>query len=944
MAILPDKIIQDYEFDAFINRVNSGAEKIISDSKFKLTTPDLPGLSFLIKLQVRVFEKALASSFAPIFIGKNAFSNGIKGIREAFESLQTLFSNPLQFLLDEGVNSTLEDFPFPLRLELGGASSGSLDLPLSDARDFSGYQTFDYNPVFNTNDLPEAGQYTTQQSSVDTIQFISISKITNTNNENPLLVGVSPGDPIQISDGVSVGNFTVSTVQDQGQNNSVRLGLKFVSSSLLTDVSAQTSIPGFSSPSIGFEKCQLVIKNFINPEGALKIPISALGLNIPLLENLTFVIGDFSQLKETSPTKKFVDRLSQETGLEFQDVFSGILTGNFPNIDFSKIQEESEAGIDESEEQSKIDLITVARFLEIGITNPCFLIGIILNYVKLLLLPIKVVINVLRGLGELISGPIRLIRTVIKGITDPLGLICDLVAIAFLEVLRPYIQNPLAAANITWQEALEDPNDPSRGLKPLISDMVCGMFRDKLKNFTPSQSFFQNLRNELEDNQVEELGPQITYDLRVDGLIPSEGQVSVNSENPSEIRNFKVSIFSNTVENATSALASLSPGDEFTFSFLDQIGKYRVSTKNFISDSDFPYFEIRVQPIPNLLEIASSKSDSQILVDGLNNDNLRSQLSIDNPDTEFLFILENYLPIKLIGVWEAIKGMIAIFGSLAQQVPSLLPAIVRGLFSNGNNNQSQSEVLALIESGDFDFTSLSIDSSIEVVNLIYGGGSDGQSFSFPQSYVDGLVYQSTDQSDGFSNRFSEESREALFEIVNNSPSFFEEPGIEQIFYDLGDSLSRENKAPVVFRKNLSTDPGRLTDLNPFLNRRRANEELLFRRNAPDKSEFYWGAYNLVDIGNTVKVLTSIMMLFGNQYYFSTSNINLSDRNITVYVNNDTGTGRRILYQGSILNALKKYYFISYPFEERIQYWSLRIYINRQMSLLSNYLLPSLKES
>jgi len=933
MAILPDKIIQDYEFEAFTKRVNEGAEKIISDPKFKLTTPDLPGLSFLIKLQVRVFEKSLASSFAPVFIGKKALSEGFSAIKEAFESLKTLFSNPLQFLLDEGVNSTLEDFPFPLRLELGSASSGTLDLPLSDARDFTGYQTFDYNPVFSSNSLPESGQYTSPQSNIIDMQSISISRTTNTNNKNELLVEVAPGDPIQISDGIVVGNFTVSTVQDQSSNDSVKLGLKFISSFLASEGSGQTSIPGFGTPSIGFEKCQLVVKNFIDPTGSLKIPISSLGLSIPLLEGLSFVIGDFSQLKETSPTKKFVDRLSQETGLEFQQVFSGILSGNFPSVDFAKIQAEAEADIESSEEQSKVDLITVARFLEIGATNPCFLIGVILNYVKLLLLPIKVVVNVLKGLGEKITGPIKLIQTIITGLTNPLKLICDLVSEAFLEVLRPYIEQPLIAANISWEEAKEDPNDSTRGLRPLISDMVCGNFNRKLKDYIPNQSFFDNLRNQLtglgDSNGVGVEGPQIPYDLKIDGLSPAEGQVSVNSPVASEIKNFKVSTFSNTVENATGLLASLSPGDEFTFSFADQSGKYRVSSKKFISNADSPYFEISVQSIPDVLDLASTKEDIQKLLDSLNLDTLKSQLSISNPDKEFLFIIEKYLPVKVVAVWEAIKGMIAIFGSLAQQVPSLLPAVVRGLFSNGNDGQSEAEILAAIESGEFDQTSTAIDSAIEVTNLLYGGGN-------AYSYRKGLVYQSTiaGSNGGF------QILDALNSIINNSP-YNVDPGIEDVFYDLGVSLTSSGKQPVVFKSKLSTKPGRSTEFNNMLNRK-VRKKLVFRKDAPSKSVFYWGAYNLNDVGNTVKVLSVIMQNLWYTDYFDKDKINLEKETLNVYINDDTGTGRKLLYSGNYLNALRKYKFEEYNLDKKIALYDLRIVINRQMDLLVNYLLPSLK--
>src|SRR5210317_943674 len=100
MPFLPDKILEEYEIEAFNKRVNDSAEGIISDSKFKLTTSNIPGLSLLIKIMIRTFEKSISASLFPLFIGKKALSEGFRGIKEAIESLFNIFKNPLQFLLD----------------------------------------------------------------------------------------------------------------------------------------------------------------------------------------------------------------------------------------------------------------------------------------------------------------------------------------------------------------------------------------------------------------------------------------------------------------------------------------------------------------------------------------------------------------------------------------------------------------------------------------------------------------------------------------------------------------------------------------------------------------------------------------------------------------------------------------------------------------------------
>ena len=56
MAILPDKILADAEIASFIGRVNTTADEIVGDSKFKIPNPSLPGLGLLIKLQIRYFS------------------------------------------------------------------------------------------------------------------------------------------------------------------------------------------------------------------------------------------------------------------------------------------------------------------------------------------------------------------------------------------------------------------------------------------------------------------------------------------------------------------------------------------------------------------------------------------------------------------------------------------------------------------------------------------------------------------------------------------------------------------------------------------------------------------------------------------------------------------------------------------------------------------------
>jgi len=932
MAVLPDKILEDYEIEAFVDRVNSSAEKIVSDPKFQISNPNLPGIGLLLKLQIRAFEKGLASAFAPVFLGKKALSEGFGGIKEAFEGIESIFNNPLQFLLDEGINSVLEEFPFPIRLEIGGGIAGSsvdrLKELLSDKKQtgdsFGSLKNFNYELVFNSSDLPQEGEITTIGSNVGEITSITVNAVTNTSESNDLIFNLKTGDKLQLSDDQFVGNFTVGSVSLNG-NNSVTLSLTLNSISEIERSSGNKTIPGFKNSVLSTER-NLLLRSFLDDDGRLKIPISVLGISLPLLSSLSVVLGDFSKLKDSSPTKKFVDRLSERSGLSFSEILSGIIEGKFPSIDFEKLQKDSLDGNNESEEKAKEDLTTLARLIQIGSSDPLFLIKILFNYIKLLLLPINVVVGVIKGLSDLITGPISLIKTVIKGLTNPRGLICDLVSKAFLQVLRPYIQNPILSIGLTWEESLNQPNSDGRGLEPLISDMVCGKFSRDLKNYTPNQSFFDNLKNSLPGDETQPVqGPTIPYNTVFNSQIPEEGEISVNSKDVNLITSFKISNFSNTVENSTGLLSSLNIGDEFTFSFSNFFAKYRISSKRFILDPGSSYFELGVQYIPSDLENARNKSIEDLQRDGINFQSLKSSLNVNNPDKTLLFIIERYLPIEMVAIWESIKGVIAIFGGLAQQVPSLLPAVIRSLFGL-NFGKSKQEILAKIENAESGEDAIAISGASETLDLIYNG--DGS-----------LMFLATDNQEKSGSNFSPEARAALIELIQNSDSS-NDSGIENVFYDLAEALKLSGKDASIFRDKLSTTTGESTKNNKFLNYEIGNK-LKFRDKAEDKSDFYYGQLSLLDVGKSVKVLSQILIQFGDDYYFSNDGVNLEDNLISVYQRPANGSARQTIYTGNVYDALNKYKFTKQSFDERIDYRDLRIIINREIDFLVKYGLASL---
>jgi hypothetical protein len=456
--------------------------------------------------------------------------------------------------------------------------------------------------------------------------------------------------------------------------------------------------------------------------------------------------------------------------------------------------------------------------------------------------------------------------------------------------------------------------------------MVCGKFSRDLKKYTPNQSFFDNLKNSLPGDETQSVqGPTIPYNTVFDSQIPEEGEISVNSKDVNLITSFKISNFSNTVENSTGLLSSLNVGDEFTFSFSNFFAKYRISSKRFILDSGSSYFELGVQYIPSDLENARNKSIEDLQKDGINFQSLKSSLNVNNPDKTLLFIIERYLPIEMVAIWESIKGVIAIFGGLAQQVPSLLPAVIRSLFGL-NFGKSEQEILAKIENAESGEDDTAISGTSETLDLIYNG--DGS-----------LMFLATDNEEKSGSNFSPEARTALKELIQNSSSS-NDPGIENVFYDLAETLKLSGKDASIFRDKLSTTPGKSTENNKFLNYKRGNN-LEFRNRAADKSDFYYGQLSLLDVGKSVKVLSQILIGFENQYYFSNKGVNLEDYSITVYQRPADGSARQTIYSGNVYNALNRYKFTKQSFDKRIDYRDLRIIINREIDFLVKYGLASL---
>ena len=887
MAILPDKILADAEIASFIGRVNTTADEIVGDSKFKIPNPSLPGLGLLVKLQIRAFEKSIASSFAPIFIGKkiiedakNSPARFLSIINDGLDSINTLFTNPIQFIIDEGINGPLEIFPFPVQILFGGVSKDANRLKsLIDSAQLtqgsSFLQEYNYNLILNAVSPPAPGEAVSTASDVNSIKSISVNYQTKTTGEKAPVQFLKEGDTFSVSDGNISSTYRVSSVQPG--NEFAEIFLQLIASNTQNSGDNKTiSIPGFKDSGIAVSR-NITLREFLTPDGRLIIPFSVLGINLPLLSKLGFEIGNFSNLKDDNPTKEFVVQLEARSGLNFNQVFTSMIDGVFPEIDWQNLSSEKSNGNVNSKEVSKEEITSLARLLQIGSENPFFLIKIILNYVKLLLLPIQLVLGVFQSLAGLITNPVSLIRTIFLFLTDPLKALCDLISQAFLTFLRPYLE-PIVTPVLPYNEAVEDPRDRSRGLKPLFSDLVCGTFADKLKNYKPNPNFFALQRNNLGQSVTDQNTPiQLPFNLEENKQIPDQGEIVTNSNNPSQVTSLRISTVTNTVEDSLAYLASVQVGSVISLSVSNKYQTYLVSSKTFQQSQTGNYFEYLVQPTTQSIRSGEPVQNNASVSSGF-----LATLSIDNPNKTFLFIIEKYLPLKLIERWESIKGILAITIALAVEIPSLVPAIFRSIF--GIEQQSNPTAPAT--------------NSINELLILLAAGED--------SLLAGLVEGNNE----------EEYAQIVSGIIGNTESATS-PGIESIFSDLSVTLSAQSKNTVIYKNNV----------DPLVS-----------------GDFVYNEISLSQLGENVKGLLQTYYSLKDEGNVAGLNFVKKSKSVgKIYVVRDQTA--QVIFDGGVFDAYEKFKVTNAQpttFLETVQVKSLREDIISNLLYVANYLVPALK--
>lgn len=862
MAILPENILTPQQVNTFVEQCNECQKRLTGQPLFEIPDVELPGIGLLIDLQIQTLERSLASSFAPIFLGKKIITEARERpirffsiVREGIESIRQLFSDPLQFVLDEGINKVLEQFPFPVRIiidpSFSGINTDNLRSLLNNVSvsTGSGGISFNYEVLFLTNQIPLDGQIVTPDSSLNETTLLRINNTPKSGQEKPPVSELEIGEEFTIFTPENNATFRINSKVDKNFYFDLEVQ-KLSSSSNFNQNENKIFAPGFST---GLSISQDVsLRRFVGSGGRILLPFSVFGVNFIGFSRLAIEIGSFATLQNNSRIKQFIDKLGIEAGLNFQEVSSDMVNGIFPEINYDKLR----AG--DSKEKAKEKMIALSRLIQLGIAKPLFLIKIILAYLKLLLLPLKIVFGVLKGLSERITNPVSLIRTVIQGISNPLRLICEFISIAVIEFLDPYLR-PIITPIIPYQEAVIDPIDPSRGFKPLISDLVCGLFFKKLKDYSPNNSFFQQQNRLLrEDQDPIEFGPNLPYFIVVALGEPPVGEIYLSSENSSEVRVLKVSTLSNTVEDATPFLANVNVGETIRLVINDTVVTYRINSSFFKISTSGNYYEFLVQPIsiiegPNTGQPNPNiQQNLRIPIQGLS-----SLLNINSPNKEFLFIVEKYLPIKLITTWQSIKGILALVICVVSRIPTLLTAVIKSLFDReqdlfvNDENPSSQNVEDLVElSGD-------------VLRILYGG----QNPVMNQITITGPAGQ---------NR--QDFIDLAIGIIGNSENSTD--GIEQLFYSLRENTLARDGTFQVLRSDLP---------------------------ANSQSSFYWGALDLNDLGNIVKILTvADFELRDLPEFFNGSPWIASGQPIPRVFVNVSGESREIFPGGSLIDVLYRY--------------------------------------
>lgn len=715
--ILPSEILTEEEIKKFIGRVNSNTRKIVGDSKFIIPDPSLPGVGMLTKLWIRQSEKTFATYLVPIIKVKEVLNNPTELIKQG-EVIGEFIKDPINTILNETINPDIQNnFFLPIKLSVGGsvptADFSNLSYLVARAESETSNPIEDTRPKFpyvlgGISSVPANGEYTINDIASKSTQLYLSTQDYNGNSIGPYLSVLIPGDTISLEyEGASQSWIIKNIIQNDGYYT---FGVTPQDETISQEVFAVTEKTIYLQVQQNSETAgsKALSSLFTDANGNIKFPIvltipdllSIVGINInsDLLSKIKVTIGSFNDLPDDNPIKVKVKELENKSGWNFEkDVLSKILKGKYPKINYPKDPNAPKT----QKQKAREELLALAKVFEMLVKTPAVFFKILASYLKLLLLPLQIVIGTIETIfSTIITNPLKIFSLIAKLVTDPIAAIGGLIAGVILESIRSYIEPALSAANITWDEAKNETINGKRtgkGLEPLVTDLIIGRFPCFSKKTTGNASAELANTNASSSETIGSTGssePQIeftnySYYIKYSGL-PESGEIVLNSENLDDVSVIKISSFDSSVNSPLTSLVELtSPGSEISIPKDGKNWVYIVN-KGASPTGNLSYFEYSVSLKYSPDQTPTSKS---YLITTQNEKILSgeadlSTISFKSSDPFLQCLIENYLPVKIIAVWESLKGILGIILGFVATIPSLIKAVFNSIFSQSIGNQS----------------------------------------------------------------------------------------------------------------------------------------------------------------------------------------------------------------------------------------------------------------
>lgn len=699
MALIPDKILTDAKISEFIDQTNANVKKLVGESKFVIPSPDLPGVGMLIKLWIRQSEKSFSSYFVPILIVKDVLNSPLKIPNKILRDVASFIKNPINELLDQTINvQTMDSLFIPLEVLFNQNPSANFSnlsslIARADSESLvenSAGQKFPYVKG-EINSEPKNGEYTinTEELLLSTSLSLSTKDYNGDSIEN-LLIPLIPGDVITLEfDGISQSWIIKSIIKNPGyytfsvepQNESkLEIGANVETRTVYAQVAQNSSTAGKNALKSLIVKADGTINYPIVIGVSDLLKIAGIDVTSGILNSLQIKIADFESLPEDSPIKKKIRDLEAKSGWNFKEILSNVLKGKYPVLNYPKEEKDKTPQF-----KAKEEILALVRLFDILVNDTSSFFKILANYSKLLLLPFQIVIGTLQAVfASVLQNPLTIFSLIVQLLTDPIGALGNLIAEAVLESIRPYIEPSLLPLNISWQDAKEEVinrEKTGKGLKPLVSDLIIGRFKCAGIDSTGDSTISSNSFGATGSSEAIDF-TNYSYYFKYDGTPPEKGEVSLNSSDFNRVTSIKISSFDSNVNPTLTSLVELVPGSEISIPNGEDTWVYLVNQRS-SPTGDLSYFTYEVSLVYGP---GQNKSNSS-LVNGRNRAILSPGANLENvqfstPDPFLQCLIDNYLPLKIIALWESLKGILGVVLGFVVTIPFLLKAVIESLFGS----------------------------------------------------------------------------------------------------------------------------------------------------------------------------------------------------------------------------------------------------------------------